>query len=198
MKRIRIVGLCLTAMFVLGAVVSASASAHEYIVSGGSLPQSVEGTSGVSILEGEVLGTKITIECKKDKFTGSIGTGGTSEGEVVFEECKVVGQGTCGVPNIKFKFKDLLVGPEPGVEDEFKPVSGTEFVTIEITTCTLKGKYKVEGTQVCKLPSGETLMKEHEIACETSGSHLTLGGKTAVFKSTEKVHLVSGLEYRAK
>jgi len=199
MKRIRRVGLCLTAMVVFSAAAVASASAHEYMVVGGTLPQEVTGTSGVSKLEGEVLKTKITIECSKDTFTGSIEAGGKSKGEVTFEGCKVVGQATCEVPNIKFKFTDLLVGPVPGVEDEFKPTEPEEvFVVIKINVCALKGSYKVKGTQVCKLPQAGESKVEHEIECTPAGSKLTLGGAPAKFTSTEKVKLKSGLSWSAK
>lgn len=155
----------------------------------------VEGTSGVSKLEGEIAKTPVTIECKKDKFKGTLLTGGLSEGEVTFEECSIPGQGTCVVPNIKFKFKDKLIA---GPEDEFEPETGTLFVEIKVEVCALKGSYEVKGTQKCKLPEGEVFKIEHQIECTPAGSSLTLGGKAAKFTSNEHLHEVSGREWAAE
>ena len=204
MKRIRIVGLCLTAVFMLGVAVS-SASAHGYKVVGGTLPEKVEGTSTKSVLEGKVLGTAITIECKKDIFSGTIEAGGASKGEIKFTECTVPTAAKCKVTEpIEFSFNDLLVGPEPGVEDEFKGVKENakkEIIFVEITLtgaeCLLKGSYPVKGTQTCKLPGGETPGKEHTIECTPAGSKLKLGTEEAKFTSTEKVKLTSGKEWSA-
>lgn len=197
MKRIRIVGLCLTALFMFASVAAASASAHEYSTTG-----EVTGSSGTSKLEGKVLGTTITIECKTDTFTGSIGSGGKSSGEVKFKECSVPTAPKCKVTEpIEFSFTDLLVGPEKGVKDEFIGTKTEErFVEITLTgsECTLKGTYPVKGTQTCELPGAETLAVEHTIECTPAGSKLKLGTEEAKFTSTEKVKLVSGKEWSAK
>jgi hypothetical protein len=216
--RVRLMFLGLLAVFAVSAIASASASAHgfwrckevaagtgkyenhECIKEGGNKnwerkalgvgeTEGVSGTSGVSKLESKILGKNITIECKKDTFTGTLEEGGKSRGEVKFKECKVVGLAGCEVKEpIEFKFKDLLVGPEPGVEDEFKGEEAEEvFVTIEIKICAIKGKYKVKGTQICKLPEAETWKIIHKIECTPAGSKLKLGENEAKFTSTEEV-----------
>lgn len=201
MKRIRIVGLCLTAMFALCAVAAASASAHHFNVEGkevkGTEEFEVKGTSGVSNLKGMILGVEVRIICKKDKFTGTLEKEGKTKGTVLFEECEIENATTkekltnCKVTNIEFKFKDKLVELNAKIADEFEPSAGTTFVEIEITgaSCTLKGKYPVTGTQVCELPKGEEELVVHEIVCTPAGSHLELAKKAATFESTEKVEL---------
>lgn len=199
MKRIRIVGLCLTAMFVLG-VATASASAHEYQVEGGTLPQKITGGSKtVSKLEGTVLGKKITIECAKQTVnSGEILEGNKSNGEITYEGCSVKENATCEVPNIKFKIKDELTGPTPGVQDTFLPTGASEeFVSIKIKVCALAGTYPVKGKQVCNLPGGEVFAATHTIECLPAGSSLTLGTEPAFYTGSTEVSLVSGLKFRA-
>jgi hypothetical protein len=151
----------------------------------------VKGTSGTSILKGKVLGSEIEIVCSKDTFSGTLEKEVKTKGTVLFEECKAEKISNCTVPNITFKFKDKLVELSGALADEFEPSSGTTFVEIELagTSCTLKGKYPVTGTQVCELPKGEEELAVHEIDCTTAGSHLTFASEPATFSSTEKVEL---------
>jgi hypothetical protein len=106
-RQIRILGLSTLAVFAVGVIMSASASAHGYFVCKeggtekytehlcttkgetgkwswiemkGSETAKVEGTSGTSKLEGEVANIKVVIECKKDTFTGEIGEKSFSRG----------------------------------------------------------------------------------------------------------------------
>jgi hypothetical protein len=161
MSRIRLIVLSLAAVTAIGAVASASASAHAFLdcqkvaagtgkwtdskcsVAGTGEWETKEvasgtkavGTSGVSKLKSKLLGAEILITCKKDAFKGELETAGASKGEVTFEECSASSSGSeltnCEVPNIKFKFTDQLVGTP--VEDEFKPaVAGKPFVEIVI------------------------------------------------------------------
>jgi hypothetical protein len=116
-SRIRIMLVSLLAVLAVGAVASASASAHTYTIcrTGGTekyetnkctgpktagtfsiLPveltekYSFEGTSGVSKLEGTLAGDRAIIECKKDKITGEIEKEGKSKASVItYEECSL-------------------------------------------------------------------------------------------------------------
>jgi hypothetical protein len=155
-----------------------------------------EGTGTASTLASTIAGLKITVECKKNRFSATLEKEGKSKGEVTFEECKMVGSefAACEVPNIKFNFKDKLVA---GPEDEFEPTSGTTFVEIRIDSCALKGTYPAKGTQICKLPNAGQAKIVHELECTPAGSSLTLGKEKAEFTSTEKVHLVSEADWGA-
>jgi hypothetical protein len=112
-RQIRMLGLSALAVFAVSVVVSASASAHTYVVCKeggtekftehlcstkgetgkwswaavtGAETFKVEGTSGVIKLENEAFG-KALIECKKDSFTGEITAGGVGSGANTFSEC---------------------------------------------------------------------------------------------------------------
>jgi hypothetical protein len=178
---------------------------HEFVVAGGTLPAKVEGSSETSKLRGEILSTKIAVICKKDKVTGEIEKEAKSKGTITLEECEVENETTkekikgCKVPNTEIPITDLLVSALVS-EDEFKPTHAEEVlieIKVEGAECVLKGTYKVKGTQICKLPSGELFAVSHEITCTPSGSKLTLASKAATFESTEAVKLESKKEWAA-
>jgi len=215
MLRMRLVLLGLAATLVFSAVASGSAFAAaetRYFVEKTevSAANAIEGTSGVSKLESTIAGVKIIIECKKDVATGEIETLGKSKGEIKFTECGELMQrntarekkkiAKCAVENITFKFIDLLIpGPGGTGEDEFKPASGSTFVTIVVggTGCnaTFKGSYEVEGTQICALPEGEVELVLHEIQCNSTGSKLKLKKEPASFTSIESLKLTSSKKW---
>jgi hypothetical protein len=160
----------------------------------------VAGTSAESELSGTIGEAEVIVKCKADTFTGELEEGGASKGKVIFEKCSVGNKKEtftkCEVPNIEFKFKDQLVGSP--IEDEFKPASGTTFVEITIkgTSCIIKGTYPVTGTQICKLPSGETFKVDHTIECTPAGSKLEFNKHPgATFKGSETVELTAQPEW---
>jgi hypothetical protein len=193
------------AVFAIGAVASASASAHSYWVEGAEVTTepgpAVEGTSGTSILEGEGL---LTVECKKDTFAGTIDAEGESEANVKFTECSVVGAPNCAVANIEFTVVDALTVFKGKLGDLFEPETGFKFVAIKITgsLCAVKGTYEVKGKQQCELDANAEIEQvEHEIICKPEGSELTLGANKAKFTSTEKIKLSApkaGQKWKAK
>ena len=122
------------------------------------------GTSGVSKLEGTLLGLRVLIECKKDTIKGEITAAGSTAGVVItYEECSLfevkkyvkTAEASCTVPNIKTEtLNDLLVtGKGIGPEDEFEPASGTTFA-----------KVKIEGAS-CALVSDETVTEIGRASC---------------------------------
>ncbi|MGA2164763.1 MAG: hypothetical protein ABSH36_09870 [Solirubrobacteraceae bacterium] len=211
MLRTKLVLLGLAATLVFSAVASSSAFAAaetRYFVEKTevSAANALEGTSGLAKLESTIAGTKIIIECQKDAATGEIEKEGKSKGEIKFTECGELMQrntarekekiAKCAVENITFKFIDLLVpGPGGSGEDEFKPASGSTFVTIVVggTGCnaTFKGSYEVEGTQICANPEGEVELVLHDIWCSSTGSKLKLHKELASFTSLESLQLTS-------
>lgn len=169
---------------------------HEYVVTGGTLPAKVSGTSGTSTFSTEIASTKITIHCKKDKFTGEIEKEANSKATITFEECSLEGIAGCSVPNVTIKAIDHLVGTLVS-EDEFKEEGEGPLATIVINTCTIKGNYRLTGTQTCKLPGGENLTVSHEVKCAVAGSKLKLATKAATFEGVETVQLESKKEWAA-
>jgi len=115
-NRIRVLFVSLLAVFAVGAVASASASAHEFLtcqkVAAGTgkfaeseciktgAPEEFEwkgiaaavkvtGTDGVSKFESALAGVKVIIECEESTFTGELEAAGKSKGKVEFEGCKI-------------------------------------------------------------------------------------------------------------
>jgi hypothetical protein len=210
MKRIRIVGLCLTAVFAFSAVAVTTASAHEYIVGGVVVGTAAEvtgvGTAGPAELRSEIGSTKIVIICKKTSFTGEIEKEGKSKATIKYELCELEEEATgkiltaCTVEPPTAKVNDLLEGGPP-VKDKFEESGGLPFTEITITgaSCALKvSKVAVKGSQVCELPGGEVEAEKHKIVCSPSGSSLKFGTKTATYTGTVVVELKSHKNWRGK
>src|SRR5271166_6049208 len=93
MKRIRMMGLCLVAVFATGAVTAASASAvpPEFVYSG--LAPSFVGTSvGPVYIEYSSLTAGIVIKCSKETLEGEVeGTKKVEEVLIKFTGCKAAG-----------------------------------------------------------------------------------------------------------
>jgi hypothetical protein len=215
MSRFRLVLLSLVAVLALGAITAVSASAHEFKVVGGALPEEISGSSGTSLLEGEVGGVKVAIECTEDLSSGTLEAGGKSKGKIEFVRCvmletkpgevKVL---TCKVKTpIEFEFVDELVnGNGYGPEDEFSPTAAHKklFVEITVTGCALEGKYKAETTEEgkgvdCALPDVAAAKVFHEIICVSTGdTRLRFGGNKASYSSVDLVRTKSGKEWYAE
>jgi len=160
------------------------------------------GTSGVSKLEGTLLGLRVLIECKKDSIKGEItAAGSTANVVIMYEECSLfevkkyvkTAESACTVANIETKpLNDLLItGKGVGPEDEFEPVTGTTFAEVSITgsSCALVSKEPVTGKQICQLPEGPVGKVEHEIECSPSGGSLEFGKKPASYYGNATVKL---------
>jgi hypothetical protein len=194
---VKLLFISLLTAVTLSGVAAATASASEFFVEGAPVKAAVatEGSSGVSKLEA----TEIAIECKKDTLTGQLEESGKSKAEIKLQECVVKSPANCTVKEpIELKTAGSLVG-EP-VKDELKPSEGTTLAEITITgeKCTIAGKDKLTGTQVCELPKGEEEVAEHEIVCKTTGSKLEFIGKPATFENTEKVKTAGGKKWSAR
>jgi hypothetical protein len=203
MSRLKVMVLSLCAVAAVTAVTAASASAAHYVVEGTTVTSPTETTSviGESTLTSKILGTEIVIQCKKGKSKeATIESGGASKGILVYEECKVTKPSGCGVSSTLTtkKVSDSLV--ETGgvvTADKFTGEgSGEEYIEIEITTCSLKGKYKVKGTQECKTDN-EKEEVTHTLTCEASGSKLKLGSESATYTGKATVSLASGKKWAA-
>ena len=168
----------------------------------------------VSHLESEIGGVTVSIVCEAAKSIGAknnLKVGGASEGEMEFSACKtfqiVKHDGSevpgCKVEPIKLKTADQTVrnATNNGVEDEFKPSPATTkvFGEIEIKTCVLEGKYKVETEgaagstgQTCGILVPSFAEKEHEMICTGPGSKLLFATKKARFWTDLLIKLVNG------
>jgi hypothetical protein len=193
-------------------IAAASASAHEYKVVGGSLPQGILTKSGTTEFKYEVFGEKISFSCLKTSGEGEIKTAGLGTNIMGFEQCTLqpawIGE-RCEIPfPFALNTTTELVGPEGGVEAELRG-SGSSFAVLTfvsragaICPTLFRGTHAIAGTQKCKLPSIGTAKLEHEMACTAEGSSLTIKGygettPTVSFSTTEKIKLTSGKEWSA-
>jgi hypothetical protein len=177
--------------------------------------EKIEGTGGVTVLEGYLSGYRDAIECKKSGFKGEIESEGASGSEEVkLEECgdlllienhQAPKKTTCEVGNLYFSVKSQLVsGNGSGPEYEIKPASGgTVLLESEFTgaSCTwvVPKRFKVEVKAanegiVCAFPEYAVGKEEHEVSCSsTDDGSLSSFGKPLSFTNVEKVKLSSGV-----
>jgi hypothetical protein len=218
MRKTRLVLLSLLAVFAFSAVAAASASAFnlEWEVNGVKLASGkTEKVVSTSLTTYTLTaGTKV-ITCAKTLVgpgNGTItgGKPGTDAAKIDFEECKTSETGclvkSAGEPDkagtILVSVITVLVEREPSgggakkEADEFKPASGTTFVSLEFGTKETATGNKLEGTcasfpnttvkgQVAALTEGETL---NFPSPELKGNTLEAFGKAAtlVGKSDQK------------
>jgi hypothetical protein len=214
MSKLKMVLVAILSMFAFGAVAATAAQARSYHVNGSTLTGAAEAfkvkSSGTFILHAKPLGTNTTITCKKVEGTGAIEANtsqieGPSTSSLEYTACTVTEVSNCvATEPIVVEASDRLIGSTGSLNDEFYAKSGT-FTEITLSEvpgkkCSVKGKYKVTGTQACSLTSAETELTEHELSCATTGSALSLGGcRAATFESTPvPIKLNSGDKYSAQ
>jgi hypothetical protein len=180
MKRIRIIGLTLVAVFAISAVAASGASAAEYIYKVNGAKLEAGATKAVSakaktpfVLKGEIIGLKSDTKCNKLKLATiepapviKGGTPGISEEKIVFEECAgTLGGSACksvtveNTPALNEIVTVVLPAAKAGkLATLFTPKTGTLFTTIKLKECgivTTEGK--VEGTSVGLNSEGEAV-----------------------------------------
>jgi hypothetical protein len=156
-RNLRVMGLALVAVFLLGAVGAASASAAlpEFKAPGG-FPVKFSAESGAGTLE-TVAGRTVT--CKKDKATGEVGSATEAKNIVAtLEECTTGAFGitfNCGTitSNTLKASPHYLTNPNTSTEVglDFLPVSGTEFAKFTCTSIFGNETLAVKGSAVGKI-----------------------------------------------
>ncbi len=210
MLRFKVVLLSVFAVAAFGAMASASASADScnggthfvFCTSPGNLPithLAVSGESGLSVLEGKVGITSVTIHCKDDKFAGTFKLLALAEGEIDFLGCSVEKPATCATSAlilavVHIQAKSATTGLATGTKTGGVP---EEFTSVALTggSCAIAGNYAILGLQEVEFPKGGEGLVEHEIVAKKTGSKLMMGEEPASFRSTAKVHLDSNEAY---
>lgn len=218
MSRFKLLLLGLLAMFAVGAASAASAAA-EGCSDGGTKnlfctfpgnveihELAVEGESGLSVLAATISALEVKIHCKDDRFVGALHLLGLATGVVDFLGCTVERPRGCAVQDgaehpglvLAFVHIQLLANLMEGELLALATGNGTggeaeEFAKIEITGegCGFAGTFPITGLQILELPEGGSGKVEHEIVAKKANSKLRIGGSTASFSSTAKVHLDS-------
>ena len=205
MVRFRILGLALMALFAVGAVASASASATplcEMTEEGGDYAVCIEpGTEyeGVLVndktavnseLKGKVLGFTTVLKGATAKAEITAEDSGKSKGTIEFTNITVIEPPNCTVKEpVIANFTDELSIPPAAITDTFTGSGAGEVfteITFEGAACALGGKtFKVTGKQHCEFDTGiTTFQANHNVICKFTGSELFLGENKAKFEAT--------------
>ncbi len=167
MKRFRLIGVALLAVFALSAVIATVAQAEEapfWTVGGSRLKAgqtrniTAKAFSGTLTLNTPEAG--ITVTCKKTKLNVGVilgsepGESGKNDEVVEFTECSVTGNGTaCTLPNpiitepLSSELVENVENKKVGKKllTEFFPTSGTNFVTLKFVGACTNKETKVTG-----------------------------------------------------
>jgi hypothetical protein len=219
MKRFRIVGICLIAIFAFSAVAAASASAEEWYVTAKKLSTYTPATKEIKstpmpVTNGLLKGDGIEITCKKVAVEkGLIEVGGKGKAEhLKFTECKVDNAANCVInpgssagtisTNAVTAVAKLTTSPAATVE--FKGTGEeSEFTNIKIgnegeETCLVKSSegYKVRGCAIIESPNlGEEKVEHSGKITTSTGCKLTINKNAATITGelvtlTEELKLV--------
>lgn len=201
MKHIRLFVLSVMALFALGAVASASASAaaceeednakdvYTVCVGGKDFTGKLTNVNHAvsSVLTGKVLGveTELTGTTAVAELTAE--KDGASKGKITFTGITVVKPKHCTVVEpIVAEFTDQLSKPPAAPIDIFtgsKPGEVFTEIAFEGAECTLAGQVvQVKGKQEAEFDAGiATAAKDHEVIAKATGSKLKLGESEAHF-----------------
>ncbi len=178
LKRFKIVGLCLVAVFALSAVAASSAfGASEFQVeSGGTLKgTTIEGTGGVAKFE-TAKGEKI--ECEKSSSKGTVETATEAKVTVTYSgNCHATGSkvsGPCENGSKNIKTNELTISPG----EKLGPGSSTTNIGLRFTA-TVLAKFKCE-----KTPLGAEVEVKGNLVCESVGKNV---GPTSEYLETGEV-----------
>jgi hypothetical protein len=192
------------AVLVLGAASASAASAHSYIIAGNPLGKPVLASSkgGTANLEWSFSGSAtIHVECSKSTIDETLSYEGKSTGTVILSGCILVGHSNCKVESIHAPYRGELAGSKGALTDQlyvekhFAVVIGN--ANEEKPTCGFKGTWEVTGGYRCTLPEIETEALEHEAACKSAGSELTIAGAALTLSYSGKLSLETGQKWSA-
>jgi hypothetical protein len=213
MSKVITVQSSLLALLILSALapMSASASSPEWWVEGKEIAkeEAISETVGVNKDATFVVGSLFTGKCSTVKVKkGVIKPGNINSGAFLFENCSVVGQPNCEVPNFS---SEPLVFPLEGTTGKLKlnflPASGSTLAVIVIKssggTCSVANTYTLTSGpkrgMVCNYPGVETEKTEHELAfSKETGSEIFFGKTSVLFEGDFIIKLLSGNKWSAK
>jgi hypothetical protein len=196
-------GAVLVAVLAALSITASAAQAHEYRVEGKPIAAGVEmpfktaqWQAGV-VLHTKPLGVNMTVSCEGSEAKGSLLAGGKTNTQFSLGGkygCIVSQVANCTIPSpVVMDTVSQLVSFEGWVGEEFGPEAGKPLAAFTLggAGCSIKGTYTLTGDQVCIISNRLVEQLMHEISCETSGSTLTFGGRSATM-STESFPIELG------
>jgi ferredoxin-fold anticodon binding domain-containing protein len=214
MTRRRLITLTLFAVLASTLLVASSAFAEaetRYYIEGIELtsPETLQIAATPYILNSEIAGAKIEMECDDNIVSGTIETEGQ---QTLGQEMK-----DCSIVEIKNGKKTAMTQCQ--VQDQIRRIRRERFAIslrilifafweqeeidepfreqVQGVSCTLKGEYEQEGSYRNSLPESGIEKTEHELVHTSTGSEVTFGGKPASVTFVEKIKLASGKKWRA-
>jgi hypothetical protein len=203
MKRIRIIGVCLVAVFALGAVAVSSASAANLFQVNGSMTfgSRVISPAPITITGGKLAGDGIEITCPSLTILGGlideVGNLVDVNTSVTFTSCvELVKETKCKLSSSTISTVPLTGILHSATEIEVTPKSGTEFVTITVENvpgkeCTLDGTYTVTGDGILAVSTASTEEVEHTLTL-SANSKLKINTNPATIEGSGKGKLETG------
>jgi hypothetical protein len=199
MKRFKIVGLCLAAVFAISAVASASASAADKWEVGGSqtFGSTALTTESIPITGGVLIGDGIEVTCTALKIAGGeLKQGSTNHAtSISFTGCKeVIDETKCELSSTTITtgaVNSVIVGTN---EIEFTAET-PPFVTIKIVakagkTCVIEGSYAVTGDARATLGTPNTNEVSHTLTLN-SKSALKINSNAATIAGSGSLKLAT-------
>lgn len=169
MKRFRMLGLALMAVFALGAVLSASAFA---------LPELLPQKAGTAFTGASVAGSEpelvgpATVECKAATATGVQTNDTSGTFHISFTGCKALGFACKGSEASDGSGVILTLGSFDYVYDTLTPTLGVAVLFLPTETsfeCTALAKIKVKGEVLCLILEPTVSKTEHQFHCLAEG-----------------------------
>jgi hypothetical protein len=212
MSKVKLVIISVWAVFAVSLIIVGTAAAsYEFFVNGARVSEDIEisGIAKTVTIETAIASLPISVQCVEGISPPSaenvIKEKGKSEGKIESKNCylfenrekKKIFLTACGVRealNINF------VGELTNADEDALKGSGTEetFAEIELigSSCVLKGKYKLKGSETCSIVEAEMDKEIHKSICTPSGSSLKQkgepGNEAAQLFITESSSLKSG------
>jgi hypothetical protein len=201
MRKAKMMFISLLAVFAVGAVASASASAAPLwlVAKSGTFGTEAISGSAETITGGKLEGDSIAITCPRlSLLRGLIKEGTTGMASAVaFNGCKELNEeASCTLSSETISTNPGTASIANATEIEATPEGTTEFTTIKINnqtgkTCNLKGKYIITGSVKLTLGSASSELTEHEETFN-SNSKIEINNNAATLKGSAKEALASG------
>jgi hypothetical protein len=189
MKRIRIIGACLVAVFAMSAIVASAASAAPtWKIEGKEFTgeEEISSTGGPFTLTVPKLG--VAIKCEKETDSGTIFSKNKDEAKIEFTKCVVEKAANCTVKEpITSEVNTALTEVSGKVYDKFTPKKEPfTTITLEGTSCALKKAYEVTGTEAGEVGAEEveSKLKFSEAISKAAGTVLKFGADEAFLEGT--------------
>jgi hypothetical protein len=200
MRKAKMMFVSLLAVFAVGAVSSASASALLWSVNGSTTFGTEKISEGLITIEhGLLTGDGLEITCPMLNIVGGLikeGKTGMAT-SATFSECKLINKTeTCVLSSETIETNPGTADLANATEIEVAPEGTNEFTTVKLNnvsghTCSVKGKFVISGTARLEVGNASSEEPEHLLTL-SAASNLAINGNASTIKGSGKGKLTSG------